>query len=336
MATGQQRPQQPPQPATHQAPAANGAPTQAVQLYARAGEELNLKPFSDPSRFNLLSAVQVVKPLSPFHMVAVQAVRLSADPNDGDVYKDGANLRPTKVALMKLASGAGIQWYPPECKMLYRDDKRVAFQAVGVLVGPDGVPRPIKGTKEVDLGVLEDEIRLQQEEKLEKGEVTGWEELPSGKSRPIKRDWASPEEYEKAVERAVRRELINKRKNMVALAETGAYLRATRAALGLKSNWTRQEIERPFVMVRTYVDPEADREMLREMVRDTARWSVQAPTPVASRAPTVALLQAPTFDLSTVPEGPDDDGFGAEAAETYEGEVPPEEEVAGHANRLPL
>jgi hypothetical protein len=285
-----------------------GAPGKALQIaqYARQGESLDLTYFQDNSdKFNTLVPFKTVQPLSPYHIVGLSIVRLNPDPNAGDVYKDTGTgqLRPAKVGLMKLSSGAGIQWVMEMCKILYLTDHRCGYQAVGFIIGPDGMPKPIKGTKDIDLLALEDEIRMQQETKLKDG-IVEWSG-PRGQRTSKTIPWKSEADYKAAVEQAVRKEMIGKRKNLVQLAETGAYLRAIRSSLALKSNYTAEELARPFVMTRTFLDPQADPDMVKEAVRASFRMTVDVPQ--VAPPPARALLEAPSLDLSGVPEGPDDD-----------------------------
>ncbi len=210
----------------------NAKPALAIAQYARQGEQLDLSYFMDHGdKFNTLVPFKTIQPLSPYHVVGISIVKLNPDPNAGDVYKDSGTgqLRPAKVGLMKLSSGAGIQWVMEMCKILYLTDHRCGYQAVGFVVGPDGMPKPINGTKDIDLLALEDEIRMQQEAKLKDG-LTEWDG-PSGARHKTTIPWKSDTEYKAAVDQAVRKEMIGKRKNLVQLAETGAYLRAIRSSL---------------------------------------------------------------------------------------------------------
>jgi len=314
--------QQQPTPAT---PGTNGsarkAALPAVRI-ARHGETLDLSVY-DPQQFHLLVPFQAIQPSSPYLMVSANVVRLSPNPDDGDVYKgEGGSVRLTKVGLMKLASGAGITWHWPECKRVDDGSNRdyVCWTVVGGLMLPDGTYQVVRATKEIDLEVIEAEVREQQAKKID----YEWDEQAR---QYIKRNWKSQESRDAALEDAVRKEMIRYRKNRLALAETGAYLRAIRQALSIKANYKPAELAKPFVMVRTWIDVSQDPELARQRMLGAGPGfglTVQQPH---SESPAVAVLAAPR--VVERPEAPDE---ADEPSEVYNGEIPEEETVT--ADRL--
>src|SRR5690606_22756907 len=113
---------------------------------------------------------------------------------------------------------------------------------------PDGTGQPFVAKKEIDLTVIEEEIHAQNLKKAQ-------EYAEKDKS---KLNGMTPEDWAQAQTRA---NMVQWRKNKAMRAETGAMLRVIRAALGMKSQYTREELEKPFIVPRIdfnpdYSDPE--------------------------------------------------------------------------------
>lgn len=230
----------------------------AVALARRgdAGEKvIELGENFDRSKVNMLVPTDKVRMISPYHMARMQVVRVSPNPEDGDVFKVGSRknqrgqwedvLCPSKVMLLKLSDAAGIIWNTPECKRLdnMQDRDYVAYQAVGGIRLPDGSFRAFKATKEIDMDVIEEEMRLEWDKKVADGKCKAED-----------------------MERKLRSELVQFRKHKAARCETGAYNRVIRGLLSLKSQYTATELAKPFVVARIdfapdYSDPEIRRKM---------------------------------------------------------------------------
>ena len=206
----------------------------------------------DSTKFNLLVPTTKVTMISPYHRFTAVTVNISANQQDGDVYPQGNGLALTKVGLMKLASAGGIVWNYPDCKRLdnMQDRNYVVFQAVGGIRLPDGTFKAYKASKEIDMEVVEEKIRMQQEEKGAKNSLSL-----------------------EVVERNIRKELVQFREHKAARCETGAYLRVIRALLYIKSSYTAKELSLPFAVTRIdfspdYSDPIVQKAMQASIIRD--------------------------------------------------------------------
>jgi len=204
---------------------------------------------------NVLVPTTKIAGLSDFHKPVVDEVYLSSNPEDGDVYYDKITKkwRITKVGLNKLSVVAGIIWHPTECR---RTDNRsdrdyVSFQAVGGIRKADGTPVFFKSEFDIDMDVVRDEAH----------------DLYSKKYRD--QDWfkkMSEKNQEVYVQDKIRNEIIQKRKHKLKLCESGAMNRVIRSLLGLKSGYTKEELAKPFVMVRIVLQPDYDDKDVRKML----------------------------------------------------------------------
>lgn len=205
---------------------------------------------------NMLLPTTRIGGVSAFHAPVVDYVKLSPDIADGDVYKHDENkFIITKQGLMKLSVCAGIIWNMAETKRVdNRGDRNyVAFQAVGGIRKLDGEPVFFKSEYDLDFEVLEEELTRQFEMKAKN---------MRGKTDEDKRQY---------VDYCVKRDLLFKRRHKVKLAESGALLRVIRSLLGLKSTYSRKELEKPFVLLRItfkpdFNDPEIRKAMIQKSI----------------------------------------------------------------------
>ncbi len=212
---------------------------------------------------NLLMPSTHIEGLSDFHAPVVETVLLSTNPDAGDAYphdNDGKKFRLTKQALMKLSVCAGIIWSPTETKRLdNRNDRNyIAYQAVGGIKKADGAPVFFKAEYDIDFEVVEEELRELYEKKaknLTKGR--GNQERP-----------ATAQEKADYVEYCVKRDMLQKRKHGLKLAEAGAMNRVVREILGLKNAYTAAELQKPFVMVRIVFKPDYSQKDIRDKLID--------------------------------------------------------------------
>lgn len=199
---------------------------------------------------NILMPSTMIGGLSEFHTPVIEIVQLSANPSDGDVYKDtqSGRFRLTKQALVKLANCAGISWHPYETKRVdNRSDRNyVAYQAVGGIRKADGSSIAFKAEYDMDFEVIQEELVNQYTAKAQQGN----------------------DEYKKKyIEDSVKREILFKRKHKVKLCESGAMNRVIRSLLGLKNGYTASELSKPFVTVRIVIRPDyTDKDVRRQMM----------------------------------------------------------------------
>jgi hypothetical protein len=196
--------------------------------------------------YNVIFPSEKVLSVSPLHKLIPEVIRLSADPEDGDVWNVGLDHAPqgsktelfsfSKRGLQRIAQAAGIVFDP---LLTHRTDdaknpRRVEYKATGSVQKPDGSWYTLSHSKEIDL----DEIEREERERI-KSQV---------------RSEVAVEAEE--IERRLRQTMLIWTKNKVAFAETGAHNRVIRALLILKPFYTREELARPFVVPRVSLNVE--------------------------------------------------------------------------------
>ena len=245
---------------------------------------------------NLLMPSTQIAGLSEFHSPVVEKVLLSSNKDDGDVYPhsgeedgDKAKYRLTKQALMKLSVCAGIIWSVQETKRLdNRSDRNYcAFAAVGGIKKADGQPVFFRAEYDIDFDVIEEELR----------------ESYEGKAKKYKKD-ASAKEKADYVEFCVKRDLLQKRKHKLKLAEAGAMNRVVREILGLKNAYTKAELAKPFVMVRIVFRPDYnDKEVRKQLIAA----HIQSMTGIyGKQVMDAAVQESEPIDITPIPEEKED------------------------------
>lgn len=175
-----------------------------------------------------------------YYKPIIEKVQLSVNPEDRDVYPANKKLRITHQGLGKLERCAGVEWDPINtCRTDDRRDKLyVSFRAVGGVRKADGKLYYLKSEYDLDLEIIEEEIReghlRKRKDKYNKNK--------------------SDAEFQEYVDFCTRRDFMQKRKHKLKLAESGAKDRIVRSLLGLKSEYTAQELNHPFIMVRFVLD----------------------------------------------------------------------------------
>jgi len=204
--------------------------------------------------WNVLTADMTITGLSDWHVPVVETVMLDPDPKAGDIYiqkgndEDAAKQRyaVTRQGLSKLAVAAAIIWSATETR---RTDNRsdrdyVSFQAVGGLKKPDGTYAFMKAEYDLDFEVVAEELQATHEAAAKK--------------------WKKGPDY---VDFCFKRDMIQKRKNKLKLAESGAKDRVIRELLGIKATYPLPQIKNPFVILRITVRPDySDKEVKRAML----------------------------------------------------------------------
>jgi hypothetical protein len=248
-----------------------------------------------------------------YHTVAVDQVVLSPDTKEGDVYpQQQKKLALTRQGLMKLANAAGIIWDPNRSRRLDdRTDKDyVVYQAVGGYKKLDGTPLFMKAEYDLDFEVIRDEIEEGYEIKRQK-----WKADASWFKK------MTADQQDAYIKKCIRRDVLQKRKHKIKLAETGAMTRVIRGLLNLKATYTVPELKKPFIVVRLvfqpdYDDPEVKSRMAAAAVGAVAGvfgpGATQPALPPASQESPVTeaeIPEAPPMDddepPETIPNGSD-------------------------------
>jgi hypothetical protein len=233
--------------------------------------------------YNVLVPTATMQQISPYHRLRVEEVKINPNPVAGDVFKVGSKkvsnkewedvLSLSKTAILKLANAAGIIWNWHDTRVITASRDYVLYQAVGAIRKPSGEWIPLKGTKEIDLTVIEEEIYDQKQK--------------------------AAAEYNKSeawVKQQVRNNMIQWRKNKLMRAETGAMLRVVRALLSIKHQYSPAELQKPFIVPRVdfspdYSDPEVRRMILTQGIQATSQLFGQAAA-AQSLPPAQALEEA--------------------------------------------
>jgi len=287
-----------------------------------------MKQISVPEEFeklkqagaNILLNTERVETLSQFHKPVIDKVHLSSNPKDGDVYPaksadkdEPSRFRLTHQALLKLSAAAVVEWHPIESKRIDRMNDRnyVAYRAVGGVRRPDGTPIFFSSEYDLDFEVVEEELR----------------ELYHNKCKT----WNKPEDHKKNyIESSVKRDLISKRKHKVKLCEAGAKNRVIRKSLGIKNDYTKAELEKPFIIVRMelrpdYNDPEVKRQLVEAAIKSQTRIFGQSQL-------TQPLIELPPSEYHEVLQDPDDSEPDPEPEE----EPPPDFENADGKSQIKM
>lgn len=193
----------------------------------------------------------------------LEVVQISINPVDGEAYSstNQGKFRLSGVGLSKLAQCAGVEYISADSgvkKLIPR--KYCEYAAVGQLRKADGRPVRYKASYAVDLSIVEEELIAQYEKKAT--------------TLAKKENWTA-ERKAGYITFCINRDLLQKRKFMTQLAESGARNRVVRGLLGLKGEYTSAELQKPFVMITwrvkiDYSDPEIKREAMLMHIRAAA------------------------------------------------------------------
>ena len=159
------------------------------------------------------------------------------DANGKDVWVKP--LAPTAQFLNKVAGAANMQWHPDKSGHTVVERNRVIYKAVAAVRQADGQWRIITDEYELDLEVIEEELRMDYRKKA-KAETF---------QKRMKSDDMDLEDY-------ILRDLLQKRKHKLALASTGAMNRVIRKALTLQNTYLPDEAQMPFAIARFDFQPD--------------------------------------------------------------------------------
>lgn len=245
---------------------------------------------------NLLLPTISIEFLSEFHVPVVEKCYLSSNKDDGDVYPanydDDCNVfRLTAQALLRISMAAGIIWHPTYCKRIddRKDRNYVAYQAMGGIKRSDGKHIWFKRSHDIDIEVEEEEAYERYRNKCK-----NWK-----KSEDIKQGY---------IESSVRRDILQKRKHKLKMVETGAMTRVVRSILSLKNQYTKAELQNPFIAVRIVLQPDYSNEDVRAAVQRAAIESTiniyggAEPKMIEHQDALPPVNDEDIIDLPTIPE----------------------------------
>lgn len=231
----------------------------AVKALEKLQDEL--EGYRKQGQYNVLVPTLTIQEISPFHKPVLEIVRINPDPKAGEVYEivqGSGDFSMRAVALQKIGYAAGLIWNAKGCGRT--DDgsnpKVVTYRAEAAVRKEDGTYMPLNAEYMVDLDVIEEETRESYEKKSQA--------LMADKKKKGEK-WTE-EERKAYVEKSVRRDMLQKKKFRLQLAQTGAMDRVIRKILGLKGTYKAVELSKPFVVPKIAFNPDVNDPKVREML----------------------------------------------------------------------
>ena len=260
---------------------------------------------------NLLMPAATEVQLNPFYKITVMEVTADLSENSGDIFKVGSvktgttqqgkdiweeTYSPAKPLLMKIAAAAGIQFDPDHTYGTKIDANTYKAKAYGAMRMPDGTGKTHADEKVICLDDEEANYRVEFMDKSIKG-ITD-EKAAKAAAEMFKGNWIDAKnkwgkackayviddcDREKYIERSVLVNMTLLRKTAAAKAMTGAILRVIRALTGMKGQYTKKELQKPFAIPRVtfspdYTDPEVRKAMLSQGMNSIGSLFGAAPT----------------------------------------------------------
>lgn len=213
--------------------------------------------------YNRVLPTTVVGDEESLHKLSYEEVLIDSDPLNGEVYKQASSKRNGKwtdmyslgkVAIERIASAAGILFPSDACERTRINSEVAIVTVVGIIKKLDGTEIGVPGTKEVDAHILSEQYRLKLEEKAETGDLRQKVYHQNGGGHTWKNYPAGEPETDRFIDRRVREYWLDKCVHKLANAETGARLRAIRSILALKTQWTLEELAKPFLVPHISLD----------------------------------------------------------------------------------
>lgn len=307
--------------------------------------------------YNLLMPASTEIQLNPFYKITVMEVTVDLSENSGDVFKVGSvkqsqngkdvyvdTFSPAKPLLMKLAAAAGIQFDPERTYGVREDNNTYKAKAVGAMQMPDGTWRMQPNEKVICLDDEEANFRIEFMDKSIKGitddkAAKAASEMFKGKWIDATNKWGKAckayviddSDREKYIERSVLVNMTLLRKTAAEKAMTGAINRVVRALTGLKGQYTKEELEKPFAIPRVtfapdYTDPEIRNYVLSQGMNSISSLFGMRAVPAMPTPALEVSTNTPVFNPEVFVDNPafTSDMSGSEA-EGFEPEPPTEQ-----------
>jgi len=180
--------------------------------------------------------------LPPGHALIVETVKFDASQDGGDIYYHSLSKKWMihNQGLMKLALAANVQWVASETKAVKCSRDYVHFTAVGMVLKEYGRQIAFRGDYELDLEAEKEDLFEAYTAKMK-----AWNKKAKKEGKPLRtEEWVSQQ---------VDRDYRFRRQHKLKLAASGAKAVVIRKLLALKSGYSKQEINRPFTVVRTFI-----------------------------------------------------------------------------------
>jgi hypothetical protein len=231
----------------------------AVKSLEKLQEEL--EGYRKQGSYNVLVPTLTIQEISPLHKPVLEIVRINPDAKGGEVYEivqGSGDFSMRAVALQKIGYAAGLIWNAKGCGRT--DDGSnpdiISYRAEAAVRKEDGTYMPLNAEYMVDLKIIEQETRESYERK---GNALMTDKKKAGER-------FTEEDRKSYVEKSVKRDMLQKRKFRLQLAQTGAMDRVIRKILGLKGTYKRVELEKPFVVPKIAFSPDVSDPKVRELL----------------------------------------------------------------------
>ena len=302
---------------------------------------------------NLLLPVSTEAQINPFYALTVMEVKADLSENSGDIFKVGSintgmkgpddkdiwaeTFSPAKPLLMKLATAAGIHFDPNNTYGTRPSKNTYKAKAFGAMRLPDGTAKTHCDEKLIDLDDEEDRFRLefmdksiqgitdnkaaQEAAKLFKGE---WFETKNKWNKKVQAYKIADEDRQTYIDRSVMVNMSLLRKSAAEKAMSGAILRVIRALIGMKGQYTKEELKKPFAVPRVtfspdYNDPKVRWAMLEQGLNSVSNMFGAMP------APMIGAAQDADYTIVSDMFNPDDHADNAAFASDGDAMTPPED-----------
>ena len=302
----------------------------------------------DPQAYNILSPVLRLDTAAPYLRFRAVEVRLDPDVHRGDCYaapgtkwsKDRRTgdllpvlVAPSKPGLLKIASAAGLVIDPRNSHRITPDACErciemaqatqqaarcgdcssrfdTAYQYIGA-VRTDTGWRIVKASYEWNLDAQRRKLVREGKKKLAKAQSAEGRSASGGEE-------GKPFDVEEYVDDRLD-QITSER---YGLAETKALLRLVRAICHLRQAYSREEMARPFIVVRTELAPDfADPAVRQALAQKAISSGAEIFGPEQDERPLLSVPPAEVVDeLASVPDFADADVRAEEATDTVEAE----------------
>ncbi|MDO8357213.1 MAG: hypothetical protein Q7U76_12555 [Nitrospirota bacterium] len=208
----------------------------------------------------------------PLHDIVVTPYQIELVPDgaymkspDKEVYASKGEFSLTRVAYDRFAQRACIQWVWRECMRIppFNNPRYCAYRAVGKMMDLSGRWRVQSADKAIDMDIAEQELRDNYTQK-----ALDYMAGTSPKDRDFQKAFPDERDRRSWVEEKVRADGLQIQKHILSRAQTGAQNRVVQKLLALKSSYTKQELEKPFVFAALVFRPDPNHPMDRRHMLD--------------------------------------------------------------------
>lgn len=213
--------------------------------------------------------------ISPLYETRLFPMKIDPNPLMGEVHFMGTKTWDNQTVRTFMLSRStidsigtimGVSWSAKESIRL--DDRSdrgyCSKRAVGYVRRADGTIRRIVGEKAMDMEDFKEEARDEHWSKMQK---PSW-------SLPKKYSYMEGLEDKKILEFLVKREVLQKQRNLEQLCETGARLRALRT-LGIKNSYTEKELSQRFILGCVVYSPDRSDKEIEAWAKDRVRRDIE-------------------------------------------------------------